>query len=85
MTHIHRDDAEWKEMVYCPIMRTYVPVAFCLNGGPEARKGPCSRFVEIKTYPPAQPGAEPVWEIVHDIRTTHRIERHIAMKGEGDS
>ena len=83
MSNMQRDDAEWQEMVYCPMMRTYVPISFCLNGGPENVEGNCPHFVGIKTYEPSQPGAEPAKEIVHDIRTSHRIERHVRMiKGE---
>lgn len=82
MPRMSRDDVQWKEMVFCPPMKTYVPVAFCLNGGPMKAKGKCEWFIEIKVYPPTKPGAEPARDVIHMCRTSQRIESHVMMKGK---
>jgi hypothetical protein len=68
---ITRGDIDPKPMVYCHPMRTYVPLAFCLNGGPMDADGKCEWLVEIKKT-----------TIVHSIPQEVNIENHVSMKKE---
>jgi hypothetical protein len=69
---VSREDADWQEMVYCQPMRTYVPVEFCLRGGPMNADGPCEWLVEIRDRP------ERV--VIHAIPKAQAIERHVRMR-----
>lgn len=79
MGKVSRDDTEWVEMVRCPPMRTYVPVSFCLQGGPMKAEGQCEWLVEIRVTPASTPGKEPIKEVVHNYPKSDLIEKHVAM------
>lgn len=77
---VTRDDIDAKEMVFCMPMKTYVPLAFCLNGGPMNAKGKCKWFIKFETYPPDRPNGDPIKDVVHNYPTRQRVERHIKMQ-----
>ena len=77
-----RDDADWIDMVRCPPMRTYVPLAFCLNGGPMKAKGKCKYLVQIRSTPSSKPGQPPIREVIHNYPKTDVVERHVRMTGD---
>lgn len=79
---VKREDIEPVEMVYCPSMRTYVPLRFCLNGGPMNARGKCCEYlIEIKEYPATESG--PARSIIHAIPNEQPVEKHIGMKNPG--
>lgn len=42
------EDYEYRDMVYCKIVKTYVEITLCKSGGPMNAAGPCRYFGGIE-------------------------------------
>lgn len=67
---------EYREMVYCKVVKTYVDIEFCLNGGPMNASGACIHFRGLNREKDGRATG-----LVHAVPTEELVVRAVIKEG----
>jgi len=69
------ENFEHKHIVWCKVVKTYVEVTLCLEGGPMKADGPCRYFVELEKDKDGN-----VLSLIHAVPTQEAIVKAIVKE-----